>query len=384
MPVPKKNKAKPTVANKGAMKNVLAAKKTDTIILGQIHTYMMAAAAEDDGSRDSSRLHPSEICKSQWCPRSSFFAISPKYPDVKVNDPNYVLENIYDEGHAIHTKWQRRLWEMGILRGTFSCLKCGGRFHATAPLACAECGAPKRFLHYAEISLANEEHMLVGHTDGDLHIGDDPALDPLLEIKSIGIGTVRVEYPSLLFSHTHRVTLEDGTERTMIDYDRLWADIKRPFPSHIRQGALYCFMHGRTSIVFLYECKWNQQVKEFRIVYKRQFIEAILDGALDVKYGLKTGRPPAMPGWAKKDEKPCSSCGYKNLCYESENNNGLDDEGSDASGEDRGSAAAPGEGAGGPPSPDAAELRPAEGAGQGVRVVRRRADAALRGADSVD
>ena len=50
------------------------------------------------------------------------------------------------------------------------------------------CGHPDPWL-YKEAPLSLPSHALIGHTDGVLILPDKPRL---LEVKSIGLGTVRV------------------------------------------------------------------------------------------------------------------------------------------------------------------------------------------------
>jgi hypothetical protein len=246
----------PKTANAGAMKQVLATSKYETVILGDIQKHMLV---REEAPRDQTRLHPSEMCKSDWCPRQSFYRISGDYPTPADDDRSHVLENIFDEGHAIHDKWQGRLRKMGKLRGVWRCHQCGERWEDTSPVACPKCSAAEDCVEYREVPLRDEKHGIIGHADGDIVMGGPEEDDPLLEIKSIGQGTVRHENPGLLYDYT--TTSVDG--KTVVDLDGLWSSIKRPFPSHLRQAMLYLFIKGRKRMVFIYECKWNQQMKEF-------------------------------------------------------------------------------------------------------------------------
>lgn len=367
---------RPSMANAGAMKRVLDAQKYETVVLGDIQTHLLTRA---DGPRDKTRLHPSEVCKADWCPRSSFYALADP-ESVPADDHGYVLLNIFDEGHSIHDKYQSRLWDMGILRGQFGCHSCGRRWQDTSPGHCL-CGANRGCLEYREVPLRNDEYFLIGHADGDLDIGDGED-DPLLEVKSVGLGTVRVENPALFYNHTHAVTLPNGKEKTITDLEGLWADIKRPFPSHVRQGMLYLFLMGRERMVFIYESKWHQQTKEFVIQLMPSVVKPILDGALDVKHALDTGHPPARPGWAAKNHTTCEKCPHFSTCYDKETADGDDEPGDQAGGRGRGEEE--GGAAGKHHTPDPTPLRHPDGAPEARRVVRRRADASVRGADSVD
>jgi hypothetical protein len=365
------------------MKEILAANKYDTLVLGKIQKHMLSREA---GPRDMTRLHPSEMCKTDWCPRQSYYRVSGEHEElVKETERSYVLENIFDEGHAVHDKYQQRLWSMGLLRGFFKCYACDTKWEDISPTCCVYCGASRQCLSYKEVPLSDEVHGIIGHADGDIDLGGPAEDDPLLEVKTIGVGTVRHENPGLLYDYTLDV---DG--KSVVDLDGMWQSIKRPFPSHIRQGMLYLAIKGRKRMVFIYECKWNQQTKEFVLRFRPEIVEPLLDLALDVQHALKVHRPPARPGWADPDNDTCMKCVFRDVCYDLENEHGDEEPGADTGGRGGGGAegAAP---VGDAPAPEAAVQRgrrgggrPAEGAAAPVRVVRRRADAADGRPDPVD
>lgn len=372
---------RPATTNAGAMKQILEAGKADTVVLGKIQKHLLA---REDGERDMTMLHPSEMAKADWCPRQSFYRLSPEHPDPPPDDHGYVLLNIFDEGHFVHGKYQQRLWDLGLLRGYFRCEKCGHRWAATSPVSCNSCGAPKGCLTYKEVPLRSDEYMITGHADGDIALGEDD--DPLLEVKTIGEGTVRVEHPQLLWDYS--TTTVDG--KAVVDLAGLWGAVKRPFPSHLRQAMLYLAITGRKRMVFIYECKWNQQTKEFVVKFRKDIAAPLLDAALDVKYGLEKNRPPHRPGWATPEAEACKKCPYTTTCYP-ENEDGDQERGPGAGDRSRGEAQ------GGPDREDRAPGeapvqgqrgggagRSAEGSAHPVRVVRRRPDAVVRRPDPVD
>jgi hypothetical protein len=199
------------------------------------------------------------------------------------------MRMIFDEGHEIHHKWQKRIWDLGRLEGTFYCERCHYAWPAVAPGACEKCQAPRQFLRYHEIPLFNEKLTLAGHADGAVE-------NSLVEIKSIGLGTLRFEAPNLIEEHTHRLNI-NGKNRTFIDYDGIWDSIRRPFPSHVRQGDFYCFLsQGRyNEVIFLYEWKVSQKVKEMIVRYRVERIQDRLDQCSRVTLALKGGTVPRCP-----------------------------------------------------------------------------------------
>ena len=311
---------------KSPLRQLLDTSKTETRILGAIQRHIMVRPAED---RRHDVIHPSDMSKADWCPRRDFFRIveAPALP-VEVN--SFTLENVFAEGNDIHSKWQTWLWEMGLLRGEFGCYQCGSVFSATAPQSCPHCTAGRDCLSYREVPLSSDRYLMAGHADGDIADDERDEYCPLLEVKSIGVGTLRFEAPQLLAKYTRKAQDEDGVEKSVIDFESIWRDIKRPFPTHVKQGMLYLHMSGRREMVFIYECKWNQQVKEFRIRYNEGLIAELLDACLDIKYALETGRPPQRPHWATNENNTCAKCVYRETCWDAylENGNAIEEPGS--------------------------------------------------------
>lgn len=256
---------------------------------------MLTQSAERDALRDKAHIHPSEMSKSFWCPRATYYRMSGVEG---LEDPQrrFRTQAIFEEGHNIHDKWQTWFWEMGLLFGWWKCKECGHRFEALSPTECASCYS--HALKYAEVPLLDEEHLIIGHSDGQVE-------QSLLEIKSVGTGTVRYIAPKLYYRYSSgEITL-----------DKLWSEIKRPFNEHLRQGMIYLHCTGLKEIIFIYECKWNQQVKEFPVKYVASIVQPLLDGCMDVKRSLRSEVEPRRPDWAKQDHKECKQCVYRDVCY---------------------------------------------------------------------
>lgn len=304
------------VARKGAitsqaLKALQATKKTDSIVVGPITRHLLAKPPHE--GRDTMHIHPSEMAKDTWCHRATYYRIAAGQDAVSVEtNPSFVLETIFAEGHQIHAKWQGWLWDIGELEGIFKCLVCEHEWWAVSPDQCTAFDCPawladassRKTLAYKEVPLYNEEHLIIGHSDGLLS-----SSEALLEVKSVGIGTLRFEAPALLQKHTYE---SEDAGKTLMDYEGIWRDIKRPFNSHLRQGMMYCFLSGKSRIVFLYECKWNQQSREFVIRYTPKFVEPLLEACLDIKYALRKGKPPPCPNGG------CAEC----RAYEDGESNG--------------------------------------------------------------
>ena len=145
---PRKRLVKPS----GRLKDLSETRKYPTAILGDIQEHLTKRIAEPSDRRQDI-LHPSEMAKADWCPRQSWYRLSGAQPSNPGKVHGHQLENIFDEGHTIHDKWQHRLWDMGDLWGTFECVYCQIRFEATAPTECPRCTQGREMLRYREVPI---------------------------------------------------------------------------------------------------------------------------------------------------------------------------------------------------------------------------------------
>ena len=186
----------------------------------------------------------------------------------------------------------------------WKCLECGHLWGALSPDACQFCRSSR--LTYKEVPLRHERYMVEGHADAAIH--KLHGFDGLVEVKSIGAGTLRFEAPRLYNLYN------DGA----MSAEEIWWKINRPFGSHVRQGMLYLWMSWPLyeQIVFVYESKLHQQTKEFVVGYNKQIIAPILEVAKEVSQGVRSGTPPQRPLWAESpDAKVCTSCEYRRTCW---------------------------------------------------------------------
>jgi CRISPR/Cas system-associated exonuclease Cas4 (RecB family) len=354
-------------------------KKSRSVLLGDIHKHLLDQHDKPTDRRQDI-IHPSEMAKSDWCPRQTYYRLAGVSPE-KGRSFSAQLEGVFEEGHMIHAKWQKWLQQMGRLWGTWRCGECKWAKVATGGLLyCEHCDA-RQPLEYREVPVeAEEEFLIAGHEDGAIE-----DLQALVEIKSIGIGTVRFDQPELLREYT--VKTEDG--KTVIDLDGLWKSLRRPFGSHIRQTQIYlrlCQEMGLPfdKVIFLYEYKATQAQKEFVVQYNPEIAEPLFETALDIKYALKKGKPPPRPDFCGQDKKVCKTeCPFFTHCWETTTD--------DQSGSTQGLGSSPepepagdeAPGAGGPvPAPEAGGRRARTASGS-HRTRRRRIDGPVRQDDSV-
>jgi hypothetical protein len=276
------------------LKKYLDAKKNEPRLVGDIERHLLTKPAE---KRRTDVLHPSEMAKSTWCLRASYFALSGV--EVKKERPNLRLQSIFDEGHFIHAKWQNWFKEMGTLHGLWACTVCGETRWGTSPKMCPNCSAYSHFLNYAEVPLVDESLRIAGHSDGWIKgIGNDC----LIEIKSIGSGTLRIEAPEL-------IAKADG------DLQKAWRSIRRPFRTHLMQGQIYLELmkrmgHKVDEIVFIYELKADQDYREFVVKADFALVDDIFDNARIVVEAVANQTP--LECNIGPDCKSCAQFGENN------------------------------------------------------------------------
>jgi hypothetical protein len=350
------------------MKRLMETTKHETVVLGPVQRHLIARG-EFDGSRRHDVIHPSELAKNDFCPRAIYYRLSGW--EIPKSEHGFQLEVIFQQGHGYHEKWQNWLWDVGMLRGRFRCLGCmhgdwtreeiDAPWYTTAPTACPECGASREHLQYGEVPIHLPKYRIHGHSDGDIDLGGDEADNPLLEIKSIGTGTIRFEAPRLIAKHTHKLEI-DGEEKSWTDWDKIWRDIKRPFKTHLRQGAIYCLAKGRSEMVYIYEYKPTGAMKEFRVKHDFSILDDLLDDVLDILYALEKGKVPDCP-----NGDDCPNC----KPYEELRDGARDGEEEDGPEDREGSGSGAGEGEDGEEgdstSPQAGRRRRARTSGRSTR-----------------
>jgi hypothetical protein len=264
--------------------------------MGAVERHVLSKPFDE---RDQSYIHPSDIIKAEWCALAQYHAIKGNYVETR-DKPTLRLASIFEEGHTIHAKWQEWFEEMGVLFGKWMCGNCGYSWYGTDPLEDCECpiGVPRSL--YKEVPLRSDKHMMRGHADGWIKgLGDDC----LIEIKSIGTGTIRMEMPALMAQYNN-------------DIDVVWKNIRTPLRSHQLQGQIYlhlCHLMAEAGelesapneIVFIYELKANQEYKEFVVKYNPEYTAELFDKALDVAWAVNNDRPPLC---SIDSEKGCKRC----------------------------------------------------------------------------
>jgi hypothetical protein len=248
-----------------------------------------------DDSDHRTGIYPAEMSHNDRCIRAIVYRLS-GVESLPV-PTSIVSELVFNHGNTSHEWWQDKWWGMGILKGVFHCRACGLSWEDISPLSCPRCDMSKYMLNYKEVPFKSERYNMVGRADADT------TTDGLIEIKTIGVGSIRWEAPHLVEKH--------GT-----DWDALWRDIKHPFPSHRRQGQLYCYFLERDEIKFIYDPKFvSAAPKEFVVKFSKDYIDQILDDCDDINGMVARNKTPHRPEWAAKDHRTCQKCPFRKHCY---------------------------------------------------------------------
>lgn len=256
------------------------------LILPLVQEHLLARWGPDP-DRDATKVHVSEMAKKDWCERATWHRIrTGVWPEERFS---FTLSSIFDEGHQIHDKWQTWLADTGKLWGDWRCEACGRQI-GYVTRGQADSLAPKCILltghlwRYQEVSL--QYGLISGHEDAAVD-------DRLVEFKSVGIGTLRRDNPALLAKYY--VQTVDG--KKIYDLDALWAGLKQPLMSHVRQANLYMWLAQRMAewlsgsgfveaplryasfrkCSIVYEYKPNQQSREYVIPLSMDIVQPLLD-----------------------------------------------------------------------------------------------------------
>ena len=274
--------------------------KDNNRVLSKIEAALAVEQAERNSHRDTKHFHSSEMAKDNWCPRSTWYKIT----DTEESDPqsmNLKRMNIFAEGHNIHDKWQRWMWKAGCLWGNWQCKSCEYKWEDKSPMSCPLCSSDD--LRYKEVPVYSERYRIIGHADG---VWDDDKGKAVVEIKSVGLGTIRWDAPKLY----------EGYASGDLSLDELWKHIKRPLTTHRRQVNLYMMCLGIEEAIVIYEWKPSQDVKEFHIKYDPALTADILDGIDEVMDALEDDIVPVRPVRAThKSCEFCRFCTYKSTCW---------------------------------------------------------------------
>lgn len=304
MPSRKKARSKPT----GTLAAMIEPRKRGDTLLSEIQTHVMKKAAQPSDRRDDV-IHPSELAKADVCPRKIVYRISGAPKDFNSEIHGIALQTIFQEGHDSHHKYQTWLQEMGILWGKWRCASCGLQKTGLSADLPRTLDSHHHIWKYLEVPIDGMNNYLIhGHADGAVR-------DTVIEVKTIGLGTLRMEEPDLVRQHT--VKTVDG--KSVADYDGLWKSLSRPLVSHRKQAGLYLRLLQEQglpfeTVTFIYENKANQQVKQFVTKVEDYLVDPMLETAKDIKWAVDNERLLPIPIDLEADSKMCRSCEWRTTC----------------------------------------------------------------------
>lgn len=314
-----KDKAKHRITKQdGRLADYSSLRTASGIVIPEVRKVLLDRARQDDEitAHRHNIIYPSEMAKNDWCPRATYYRMTSGH--LPASKSSFTLENVFSEGNMIHNKWQNWLSQTGKLWGDWRCSRCAEYIkNSLKPLNVPGVGpctgtswvnlqygpnGNPMFEHdwkYKEVTLRSTTLPISGHADGALSDHN-----VLIELKSLGVGSLRFEAPQLLKTHTHEIK-----GRKVIDVDGIWKDFHRPLTSHLKQGNIYLWMAREMGlpfdkISFVYEFKANQQAKEFVVPYTESIIAEALDLASDIKRQIEVGFPPDCI----KSKEGCPQC----------------------------------------------------------------------------
>jgi hypothetical protein len=288
----------------GSLAKYAQASKRTGRLLPDVREFLLLRTED----RPQDVIHPSEISDPDYCPKAIALRLQGVRPPVEPN--HFQLDNIFDEGHAIHDKWQGRWRDMGVLWGSWWCRFCDLRWVGMPPAKCPGCDIDSWAIKYDEVPLTGTRWRMSGHADGEIR---DSSGSVMIELKSLGEGGLRIETPRLFAAHTIKGVNEAGEQITVIDHKRMFSQLRQPFLKHRRQGWIYLRLRELwypdeppvDGMNFVYEYKPTQAVREFLVKADKEQTDEIFAECADIVLAVQNDRlPPCRKG--RKQE--CARC----------------------------------------------------------------------------
>ena len=296
-----------------ALKSLFNAMKREGYIIKDLDLYLLSLN-EEDNDRAINVNAPSQIGK---CLRQRYYARTQTTRDSNAIDAR--TRRIFDNGTKTHERLQHYLAEQGMLL-------------------------------MDEIPVINDSYIIQGHTDGLIAVSK--LEKAILEIKSInsngfsqlkdakeehkqqGLSYVYCVEERRKFLHQHYDSLEDleaDREFLMKTYAKYYQHLKDG-RKHTREEKIQfqCELHFKmdcilmqtpvpiTKVVFLYENKDNQELKEYCISSREAKSQDILSTVLEDcdtlnEYVAKGKLPPRCS--STKSSMDCRFCPYAIECW---------------------------------------------------------------------
>jgi hypothetical protein len=296
-----------------ALKTVLDSLKNDGHIIKKLDMYLLTKNTEDSGRA----IDVNSPSSSGGCVRASYY--SRTGAEKKSNSIEPRTRRIFDNGTFVHNRLQEYLKDMGMLL-------------------------------IDEVPVIDKEYEIQGHTDGILQLPNKELA--ILEIKSINDGgfkalkTAKEEHKlqGLVYLHClekRRHFLRNkytNLSHFRLDKKNRFADYASHY-THLKGGSKYtteeklnfqCSLHSKidkllfetevpiTRVIFLYENKNDQHLKEFTIMSKStesiNLTNSILETFDYLNVCVENKELPER-GFTDKNCNSCRFCDYSILCW---------------------------------------------------------------------
>lgn len=296
-----------------ALKAVFSAMKREGYVVKDLDLYLLGLNATDEDRA----INVNAPSQAGVCMRARYYARTGAPRDGASVDPR--TRRIFDNGTKTHERLQEYLLSQGMLL-------------------------------MDEVPVHNYEYNIQGHTDGVLKLSASER--GILEIKSInsnGFSSLKTakedhrrqglvyifcleeQRKFLQSTYKTRVAFDKSKSKRMKEYAKLYQHLKDG-NKHSREDKInfQCELHDRmdsilydtkvpiTKVVFLYENKDTQDLKEFTVSMNEATSKAIINEVLteysDLNDYVNRGEIPARCAKNKSDPA-CRWCGYKTECW---------------------------------------------------------------------
>lgn len=294
-----------------SLKNMFSTMKKEGYVTSPLDIYLY----EQSNKPNDRAVNVNAPSQAGKCIRSNYY-MRMQYESDGAIDPR--LQRIFDNGSYTHERLQSYLIDMDLLL-------------------------------LDEVPLLNEKYNIQGHTDGFLNLGNQVAI---LEIKSINSHSysqlidVKEEHKCqgliYLFCAEERRLYLHSQYSSESEFNDSWDDRYSYFEGryqHLKGGR----KHSReekiknevmlnmvsdnilfhtdlpiTKVIFLYENKDTQELKEFvfeRNILSEDILSSVLKDYETLNFCCKKGIVPDRPEGVSKSCMTCKWCSYKNTCY---------------------------------------------------------------------
>lgn len=271
-----------------------------TRLVGPVDEYLLRSEAAKPRFLPLG-FHPSQL-SGDTCARALVLerlgVAQPEAPPPK-------LQRIFGMGSDVHTRWQRHLVAAGTLKP----------WQVEVPLHQTRRELDYRFLKH-------------------LHAADGVTPDDLVEVpdawqRRTEVALKNAQEYGLRGSAD---ALLDDSDLTVVEIKSMnWSSFQRyplvgkPMPKHLLQASLYAWAFRSKAIVFLIECKDNQQAKEVEAAPDKGGVQAVLELCALAQETLQDQRlPDRHSGCPTRTSAKAKACPFAAACFSNKKFSQLD------------------------------------------------------------